>query len=274
MATTDLLSHQSPAPRPARSALGEPSGAHRSNLGAPRARSALWLVALPALALVLVSEPARADGDGGATPAPSAAPVAEAPPPEQPAWEREVSTRRSGVIVGLQGNIGPAMASGYPLDLKKIGRQSYYTETGVGLGATGFLWLGVALKDWLSVGVGGSLDGIVAGDLSGWGPGGAFRIEAFPLWPFGGRARDVGVTIDAGTSALYVAKSGPDATYLIDGGAASYIGGGVFYEGLRFWRISAGPGIYAGYTWSDTVRHGAVTLDFRMTLYTGSEASP
>ena len=34
--------------------------------------------------------------------------------------------------------------------------------------------------------------------------------------------------------------------------------------------ISTGLGIYAGYLWSDTVRHGAVTLDWRVTFYSHS----
>lgn len=219
--------------------------------------------------MLLVGEAAHADGDAKA--AVASEPAAEiTPPPDGSALEQEKATRRSGLIVGLQGNLGLAMASGYPLDLKKIGRASAYTETGVVFGGMGMLWVGVALKDWLSVGVGGTIDGVVAGDKSGWGPGGMFRVEGFPLWSLGGVAREIGVTFDAGASAIYVSQNDNDTTYLIDGGAASYLGGGLFYEGLRFWRISAGPGLYAGYMWSDTVRHGAVTLDFRVTLYSGS----
>jgi len=222
--------------------------------------------------VVLAVGQARADGAAdtkAAVAAPPSEDVAPPPPPDQAAWEQVKFTRRSGLLVGLEGHIGPAMASGYPLDLKKIGRQSYYTETGIGLGGGGFLWVGVALKDWLSVGVGASLDGITSGDVGGWGWGGAFRLEVFPLFPLGGVAREIGVTFDAGASALYATKDSDPTTYVIDGGAASYIGGGVFYEGLRFWRISAGPGIYAGYKWSDTVRSGAVTLNLRATLYSG-----
>jgi hypothetical protein len=127
----------------------------------------------------------------------------------------------------------------------------------------------VALKDWLSVGLGGSLDGLVVGDYLGWGYGGMFRVEGFPLFSLGGIARDIGITFDAGAFAFTVAPSEGDALNVIDGGAASYLGGGVFYEGFRIWRVAMGPGIYAGYMWSDTVRHGSVTLDVRVTLYTG-----
>lgn len=207
--------------------------------------------------------------DAGAGEGTSETKANDAPPPaDEPVWEREPSTRRDGLIFGLQGNLGLAMASGYPLDLKKIGRAAHYTETDIGFSAIGLLWVGVALKDWLSFGVGATLDGLVAGDEKlGWGYGGVFRLEGFPLWPLGGIGKEIGVTFDAGASAFAVPKPDSNAVKLIDGGAASYLGGGVFYEGIRYWRISMGPGIYAGYMWSDTVRHGAVTLDFRATFY-------
>jgi hypothetical protein len=242
MATKEL---HAPEPSEARSAL------------LPLVRS-FWLrsgvAAASALAVLFAGAAARADD----------------PASDEAAWAHDQPTRRSGVIVGLQGNIGLAMASGYPLDLKKIGRASYYTETPIGLGGMGLAWIGVSLKDWLSFGLGAYLDGLVVGDKNGWGPGGVFRLEGFPLWPLGGVGRDIGLTFDAGTAAVTVSQKDNSATDLIDGGAASYLGGGVFYEGLRFWRMSAGPGVYAGYMWSDTLRHGMVTLDFRVTLYAGS----
>jgi len=241
-----------------------------------------WFGAASALAIGASGSVARAD-EASKEPAASGAAAdvktvdaaelkaapSDQPPADQAEWEREKATRRSGVTIGLQGNIGLGMASGYPLDLKKIGRASYYTQTSVGLGAMGIFWVGVSLKDWLAFGVGASIDGLLAGDKSGWGPGGLFRIEGFPLWPLGGIGKEIGATFDAGASAISVQQKDHENN-LIDGGAASYLGGGVFYEGIRFWHVSSGPGVYAGYMWSDTVRHGTVSLSYRLTFYSGS----
>lgn len=217
------------------------------------------------VSLALLPSSARADEP---PPAPASG-ESTAGSQDDPLLAPQPATRRNGLIVGLQGNAGPSMVAGYPLDLKKIGHSTYYTETPIGLGGSGLLWVGVSLKDWLSVGLGGTLDGLVAGDNHGFGYGGVLRLEAYPLWSYGGIGEDLGVTFDAGASAIAVTQEDRPKVNIIDGGAASFIGGGVFYEGIRYWRVSAGPGIYAGYMWSDTVRHGSVMLDFRVTLYAG-----
>lgn len=219
----------------------------------------LGLKASAALALLASSTAARADDSAGAEPTSA-----------DPASEHEASTRRSGLIIGLETNIGLGLVAGYPLDLKKLGRAAYYTETGIGPRGTGFFWVGAALKDWLSFGLGGTLDGLVIGDVRGWGYGGVFRLEAFPLWPLGGVGKEIGATFDAGTTAIMINHKDDPDRLIIDGGAASYVGGGVFYEGLRTWHLSAGPGIYAGYMWSDTVRYGSVSLALRLTFYSGA----
>ena len=165
------------------------------------------------------------------------------------------------------------MASGYPLDLKKIGRAAYYTQTSVGLNGLAIGWIGYSLKDWLTFGVGAGLDGLLAGDKRGWGPAGVFRVEAFPLFPLGGVFRELGVTLDGGAAMMEVSHEDDIEKNLIDAGVGSYLGGGAFFEGIRFWRVSTGPGVYASYMWSDSVRHGMVTLDWRVTLYAGSASA-
>jgi hypothetical protein len=195
------------------------------------------------------------------------------PPADEPEWEREAPTRRSGVVIGIQAGGGLGMASGYPLDLKKIGRAAYYTQTSVGLNGLAIGWIGYSLKDWLTFGAGAGLDGLVAGDKLGWGAVGVFRVEAFPLFPLGGVFRELGVTLDGGAALMEVSHADDIEKNLIDAGVGSYLGGGAFFEGIRFWRVSTGPGVYASYMWSDSVRHGMVTLDWRVTLYGGSASA-
>src|SRR5262245_11668472 len=74
--------------------------------------------------------------------------------PGQPAWERARRERRSGFTTGLSFGGGLAQAAGYPNDAKKIGRERYYTQTSVGPAAAGTLWIGGALADWLTFGLG------------------------------------------------------------------------------------------------------------------------
>jgi hypothetical protein len=186
---------------------------------------------------------------------------------DEPAWERQPAVRRSGFTAGIATIASLGMASGYPLDLKKIGRERYYTQTDVAIGGIGAVWIGGALTDWLSVGLGGGGALLGVSDLSGGALVALLRVETFPLWPLGGFWRDVGVTLDGGASFAWFYPSDTEGADVINGGASSYVGGGVFYEGLRFWRVSTGPTVYANYMWSDTIRYGNIGVGWRIALY-------
>jgi hypothetical protein len=95
-----------------------------------------------------------------------------------------------------------------------------------------------------------------------------FHIEAYPLFTLGKRWRDVGVMFDAGTGSATVTPKDSEKK-LIDGGSASQIGGGPFYEGFKLWKLKGGPFIEGSYVWSDSVRRPAVFFGWRTSLYTG-----
>jgi hypothetical protein len=200
------------------------------------------------------------------------APPAMPPPADEPEWERQQATRRGGFTAGLLTSAAVGMASGYPLDLKKIGRERYYTQSDVAIAGTGAVWIGFSLTDWLSVGLGINGDLLGASGLSGGGASAFFRAEAFPLWSFGGVFREIGAAIDAG-AATALFTSTEDDTDRINAGVASYIGGGAFYEGIRFWHVSMGPGVSANYMWSDTVRYGNIGVGWRIAVYTDAVAN-
>lgn len=188
------------------------------------------------------------------------------------AWEKAPALRRSGFMVGLMPVFSLGQASGYPLDLKKIGRERFYTESNIAVGGVGLFWLGGALSDWLTFGLGTQGAALAPSDLSGGAYGVIFRTELFPLFGLGGRLRELGVGFDVGASVAGFSPSVEPERAVIDGGAASHLGVSIFYEGLRVWHLSAGPGLYADYTWSDTIRYGNVGLGFRTVLYTGAAA--
>ena len=234
--------------------------------------------------LALIAAPASAQ-EAKRTVAMVAKPPADAPPPkpvagdpivpvdgaakEKPDWETARATHRSGFVVGLSLGSGIAAFSGYPNDSRKIGLASHYTETGASVGGTFSLWIGGALSDWFTFGVGftgGSMP--LLSDQKAASGGLIFHIEAYPLFPMGKRWRDLGVMFDAGTGSATVTPMDSEKK-LIDSGSASLISGGPFYEGFKLWKLKGGPFVQGSYMWSDSVRRPAVFFGWRTSLYTG-----
>ncbi|MCC6551791.1 MAG: hypothetical protein IT372_02060 [Polyangiaceae bacterium] len=246
------------------------------------AAAGLCLLASPAWAeppskgkLVAKAElPARAEASAAEAPSKTGPPeeaeaAPEAPAREaEPAWQREPAVRRSGFTAGVAGGLLLGSSAGFPNDAKKIGLERYYTETGVGLGSGGMIWIGGALTDWFTFGFAVGTESFGAGGNAVSMSGFSFHIEAFPLFPLGGQLRELGVMIDTGTGGS-VTKPDGSSEELIDGGAVSHLGWGAFYEGFRLWKISAGPFIYGDYSWSASVRQPGLMLGLRTVIYTG-----
>jgi hypothetical protein len=198
---------------------------------------------------------------------PPAAPAAASATAEAPAAPPK-ATRRSGFVVGLLAGFGAASVVGYPNDVRKIGYQHWYTATGARPGGVGQLWIGGAITDWFTFGLGFTGGPLLAtGDTKVRSTGGLFHIEAFPLFPLGARLRDLGVMIDAGLGTATVTDAMD--TKIVDSSSASLIGGGLFYEGIRLWKIAQGPFLMGNYIWSDTARRPAIFAGWRASLYTG-----
>lgn len=207
-------------------------------------------------------------GDAAAIEAPAADAI-EAPRSRE--WETAKPTRRGGFVAGVAFGGGLASIAGFPNDVKKIGRERYYTVTGARPSGASTLWIGGALADWFTFGIGFTGGQLFATDGNSAVSGGiVFHIEAFPLFPLGGRLRDVGVMMDAGTGSASVTPDGSESK-LVDGGACSLIGGGVFWEPVRFWKIAGGPFVAGNYMWSDSVRRPGIFAGWRMSLYTSGQ---
>lgn len=241
-----------------------------------RAQFVIGAAALGALTLLSASPSLAQEAgleapvDETLEPEPGAEVTAERGGDESPkAWETEEAERRSGFHMGLTLGTGLGSAAGFPNDAKLIGKESAYTETGVGVGSDMRLWLGGALTDWLNFGAGLDLNGFSSdGLVSGQGVL-VLHAEAFPLYGLGGQWRDVGAMLEGGTgSALTTPEDDPD-TKIIDGGAISHISGGVFWEGIRFWRMAMGPFVEMKYSWSQSVRRPFGVLGWRTALYVG-----
>ena len=187
--------------------------------------------AAAALVALLQASAARADD---ILPPPAAVdPVAATAAPPTP-------VRRGGLSVGVMVGAGVGSIVGYPNNVTQIGYQSWYTATGARPATLAHAWIGAAVTDWISLGLGVSYDRLfgTAGDTA-TSYGGVFRIEAFPLFSLGDQLRDLGVLFEAGP---YLARvKDPSGTAVVDSALASLVGGGVFYEGIHAWKTAQGP---------------------------------
>ncbi|MBK8254132.1 MAG: hypothetical protein IPK82_15880 [Polyangiaceae bacterium] len=191
---------------------------------------------------------------------------------ETPAWEKAPTERRGGFSVGVLFGGAVGNIAGYPADLEKRGKAAFRTDMGAALGGSGTLWLGGALTDWLVFGVGGGGGSFTGNGVTLQGFTFIFHTEAFPLYWRGGVWRELGIAFDTGagsfTGELSEKPQGAKVAPVIESGAASRVGFSLFYDGLRLWKVSAGPYVGFDYTWSATLSQPLVTLGIRTALYT------
>lgn len=205
------------------------------------------------------------------------APVVEvAQPPEGEAPKKNVAqdpvvhTRRGGFTFGLSAAFGIGPISGYPLDVAKLGKARYLTEVGASTGANGTVWIGGALTDWLVFGLGAGGTYSVGNGIVTKGYTFVFHTEAFPLFWAGGPLREIGIAFDTGAGQITAEPeqgASPTAGPLIDSGAASRVGASLFYEGLKLWKVSAGPFAAFDYTWSASLSQPLFLIGLRTSLY-------
>ncbi|WP_437277704.1 hypothetical protein WME90_41760 [Sorangium sp. So ce375] len=190
-------------------------------------------------------------------------------PAADPLFAPRSATRRSGLAAGIAGGLALGGAAGFPNDVQKIGYERHYTETGVGIGGGGYVWIGGALSDWLTFGAAFGGHSLSAADHASLAGGFMFHTEVFPLFSLAEGWRDAGVAFDAGTGVAYTTSDADGGAEVIDGALPARLGLGVFYEGIRLWKVAMGPWLYADYTWSTSVRQPGFYLGWRTALYTG-----
>lgn len=200
-------------------------------------------------------------------PPPKEEPAATASADKSKAWETAAPTHRGGFAIGVTPAVGLGASNGFPADAKKIGRLDYYTESGIGFMAASGLWLGGALADWLTFGVGGGYSTILNADTASPAPYIYFHADVYPLIWLGGHLRNLGVMTQFGLGFPATTSAETEET-LIDGGGSSFVLAGVFWEGIEAWKLKMGPYVATHYMWSDTIRRPSALLGFRVSLYT------
>jgi hypothetical protein len=174
--------------------------------------------------------------------------------------------RRSDFVLGFSTGLALGVAQGYPNEIAKIDQAGHEAKTGVALGPGGALWIGGALRDWFTVGVGGLYLGV--NGSSGRSSGGAFmmRVEAYPLYPVGGSLRDLAVFATFGAGSFVVKGDGDRRG---EGGFTSVAGIGIGYELFRLGPLALGPSAEYLFMHSQSATAHTGIVGLRTVLYAG-----
>jgi len=185
------------------------------------------------------------------------------------AWDGgfgQKSERRSDVVIGFSPGLVLTSASGYPNKIDKLNVPEYEATSGLAYGPGFEVWLGGALTDWFSFGLGAmSFHGTGSGSKTTAGAG-LFRVELFPLYTLGGGFRDLALFANFGAGGLGL--SGKEHRHG-ESGLASVGGGGVAYELLRAWHFAFAPSAEYMLISSQSLTANQVLIGVRGVFYGG-----
>jgi hypothetical protein len=191
------------------------------------------------------------------------------------AWDGDYRTakdrRRAHLTAGLSVGLQVGTATGYPNESEKIDNPLFETSTGRALGPGGSAWLGIAMADWLSVGLGAASLQLGSQQVKAQSTAFLCRVETYPLYFAGGAWRDLGVGGQFGLGLLTLEEDGEEKA---DAGAASLLGGSLFYEAFRSAGLALGPVFEVSHMWSFSANQTAGMFGARLAFYSagGREA--
>ena len=175
------------------------------------------------------------------------------------------ATRRSDFTIGTSGGFGFGRAKGYPNEVDKIGEGAYSSNTKLGLGSGGAMWVGVAFNDYMTFGLGMGGLGLTGNDREASGGVFLFHVDAYPLFAVDKSLRDLGLFAHFGTGPLEI-RGGEEPA---EGGLMGYVEGGLFYEGWRLWGFGMGPSVSVLHMWSESATLTATLVGGRLAFYSG-----
>jgi hypothetical protein len=196
------------------------------------------------------------------------APAAAEESTDEPSPPDQKAERRSGFVLGVVPGLSLGNATGNPQALAAREDPAHTARTGFATGGHFSLFLGGALTDWFTFGLGMTGATLQSGSLTSAGGGFVFHIEAFPLFRRGGAWRDLGLAADFGAGSATIVTNA-DKTELATSGASSIVGLGAFWEPVRFWQISSGPFLGYHHQWSFYFARNELTAGYRLVFYGG-----
>lgn len=184
-------------------------------------------------------------------------------------YEPPATTRRGGFAVGLTNSLGLASYRGYENTVVALADPRNEQTTGAELSSSFGLWLGGAVRDFLTLGLGFQSSSALTGDKPSFNPALLLHIEGYPLFFKGGAFRDLGVGLDAGlgTAVMFDQADTELKDPIAMGGSMSFLAFSAFWEPLQFWQFSAGPVLTYQHSFSQTFQINQGLLGFRMVFY-------
>lgn len=179
-------------------------------------------------------------------------------------YEPPEPERRFGFAMGLGVGAGFGSSLGYPNKLGEIDNPEFEQNVS-GFAVTNSIWIGGAIRDWFTFGLGLSSRGAGEGDLIANNGAFVVHMEGFPLWALGGEWRDIGLYAETGAGVATIMTK--DQEILADGGLMSVIGVGAFYEPWQFWHFSMGPALQYHHEFSQSLSSHVVSLGLRTAFY-------
>jgi hypothetical protein len=197
-----------------------------------------------------------------------------AEPTDNEAWDGgfgQKAERRSDIVLGVSGGLLLGSAYGYPNEIDKIDEPAFESSTGFAVGNGLSFWLGGALTDWFTFGVGMTM-------LSSSGSGGSMsgqafivKVEAFPLYGMGGSLRDLAFFTDFGAGGMAIDGDLEDDA---EGGFTSVAGFGSAYEIFRLGHFAFAPTAEYLLVRSPSVTAHSGILGLRVLFYGGPSGRP
>jgi hypothetical protein len=180
----------------------------------------------------------------------------------------EQAERRSDFVMGIGLGWAAGNSIGYPNQAGKIGDPEYEADTEFAVGYDTLAWIGGALKDWFTVGLGFYSGQLAGNDLAAAGWAFVLRVETYPLFYQGGAWRDFGLYAHFGAGSAKIHDQ-EEQEQVADGGALSLVGIGSVYEAFHFGGFAAGPTLEYRHMYSASLKQHAAVLGWRLLYYTG-----
>ncbi|HEX9294192.1 MAG TPA: hypothetical protein VF881_00095 [Polyangiaceae bacterium] len=193
--------------------------------------------------------------------------VSQADDPEKATIAAVAATRRSGFTAGFLGGMAFGTVEGYPNDFSQIDNPLYRSATS-GVGGTGMLYIGGALTDWFTFGLGFARTSYGSSRIVTNAGVFLFHIETFPLFAQGGLWRDAGLFANFGTGTATIRRRSDEVEFS-SSGSLSVVGLGAFWEPLRAGHFAAGPFASWQYQVSDSMTRHFGEIGLRGVFYGG-----